>query len=710
MDEGPPTPLLPARKRQGTVGTGERKRLKVASIASERERSEVDEAFAEGREYCKQDAKEHPIPEPSSFQPEEPTNSDTNKVVFLLDIFSGTAGVTAAFIQMGDDALGLDHVIDKGRVKGPVSKIDLCKKENQDLVFQWLEKGKADAVMLAPPCGTSSRAREIPIKDSKGRSKPAPPPLRSRRHPNGLPSLRGLNALKVKLANKLYQFTRRVIDACCSLGIPFVCENLQRSWMWETSFFRELPLICRFQCMYGGNRLKKTAFLMNFEATNLLQVCDGSHSHLPWGKTQDVRTGAVVFSTSTEAEYPWLLCKQLAQAFFLKLQQLGKISDTNAPSMDASQRMGSGQQPRGKLAPLLVADYKFRIQVRSHGIPVPREITAQVPAPFQGIPISSKLISSRVETLKGEGGEKKDFHVSEFGVYRSPAEFMSFASTPVHPLDSPQMVDPSNLKAILAIRDWSHSEVASFRAKKLKYYIGMVESLASEEKVFRGTMDGQVNEVLAGKRLLVFKQMCADANVGDETLFEELTNGFRLTGRMHESGKFPKKLRPAGITVEQLRESSVWARKIFSSTKKVAADPEIASAVYDETQQQLQDGWVKGPFSDEQLDRKFPKGWVPSKRFGVRQGGKIRAVDDFSEFLVNLSVTSTEKVALYGIDEVVNTARSFMCSKSLSWENGGNVRVDDSFDPSKGPWVSLKGRALDLKSAYKQLARHPDDA
>ena len=316
-----------------------------------------------------------------------------------------------------------------------------------------------------------------------------------------------------------------------------------------------------------------------------------------------------------------------------------------------------------------------------------------------------------METLKGEGGEKKDCHVSEFGVYRSPAEFISFASTLVHPLDSPQMLDPSNLKAILAIRDWSHSEVASFRAKKLKYYIGMVESLASEEKVFGGTLDGQVNEVLAGKRLLVFKQMCADANVGDETLFEELTNGFRLTGRMHESGKFPKKLRPAGITVEQLRESSVWARKmIFSSTKKVAADPEIASAVYDETQQQLQDGWVKGPFSDEQLDRKFPKGWVPSKRFGVRQGGKIRAVDDFSEFLVNLSVTSTEKLALYGIDEVVNTARSFMCSKSLSSENGGNVRVDDSFDPSKGPWVSLKGRALDLKSAYKQLARHPDDA
>ena len=715
MGEGPPISLLPTRKRQGTLDVGERKRKRISSIASEGKHSEVDEVFAEGRHFCKQDTEEHPKLGLPPSQTEGAANSDSSKMVFLLDIFSGTAGVTAAFIQLGGDALGLDHIIDKSRVKGPVSKVDLCKKENQDLVMQWLDEGKADAVMLAPPCGTSSRAREIPITDARGRSKPAPPPLRSRNHPDGLPSLRGLNAMKVKLANKLYRFTRMVIDKCCQLGIPFMCENPQRSWMWETSFFRDLPSGCRFQCvhscMYGGNRLKKTAFLLNFQATNLLQVCDGSHPHLPWGKTQDVKTGALVFSTSTEAEYPWPLCKQLALAFFLKLQHLGLISDSNAPSMDVSQRMGAGQQPRGKLAPLLVSDFKFKIQIRSQGIPVPREITSQVPAPFQGIPLSSKLISSRIETLTGEKGEKKDWHVSEFGVYRSPAEFISFASTLVHPLDSPQMVDASNLRAIRAIRDWSCAEVAMFRAKKLKYYISMVESLASEEKCLRHKLDCQVNKVLAGKRLLVFKQMCDDACVGDETLFDELTSGFRLTGRMQESGKFPKKLRPAGITVEQLRESSVWARKmIFSSTKKVAADHEIAEAVYDETQQQLRDGWVKGPFSEDQLDRKFPKGWVPSKRFGVRQGGKIRAVDDFSEFLVNMSVTSTEKLALYGIDEVVNTARSFMCSKSLLLASDGTAKVDHSLDPSDGPWVSLQGRALDLKSAYKQLARHPDDA
>ena len=172
-------------------------------------------------------------------------------------------------------------------MRGPTSKVDLCKKENQEMVLQWLDERKIDGVMLAPPCGTSSRAREIPVFQS-GQKRRAPQPLRSARYPNGLPTLRGLDALKVKLANKLYAFTRRVIDKCVQLDIPFICENPLRSWMWSTSFFRQLHVSCIFQvihsCMYGGQRLKKTRFLMNFIADNLKRECDGRHQHLPWGK------------------------------------------------------------------------------------------------------------------------------------------------------------------------------------------------------------------------------------------------------------------------------------------------------------------------------------------------------------------------------------------------------------------------------------------
>ena len=379
-------------------------------------------------------------------------------------------------------------------------------------------------------------------------------------------------------------------------------------------------------------------------------------------------------------------------------------------SMDVCQRMGAGTQPRGKLGPLLLAEFKHKIMVRSSDVTVPKTITDDSVAPFQGLPLHSKLISSRTEVVKGETGDE-EIQVSEFGVYYTPDEFLQMASGLQHPLDSPQLVDEVNLRSMLAIRDWSEADILAFRAKSLKHYTKLAVSLMEDEKNLRNSMDPQVNAVLSGKRLKLFEQMCLDAGVSDETLFEELTSGFRLTGPMKASGQFPRRIKPASITVQQLRDSSVWSKRmIYSSCKRVASDPEIAAAVFQETQQQLSDGWVKGPFTMQQLDERFSGCWIPSKRFGVRQGGKVRAVDDFSEFLINCSVASTEKLALYGIDEVVNSARFFMGIGSITFDQSGLPVLKQPAAEKQGPWLQLQGRALDLKAAYKQLARHPEDA
>ena len=714
-DKGLPTSSKPTRKRQGIFEDKGEKRQRFEAIAPERELSGVVANGAEGQSFSEFPAEgQAKLTDAGRKSDGNGTQTDDKHcTVFLLDIFSGTAGVAASFIQLGGDALGLDHMVDRKRMRGPISKTDLCKKETQDQVISWLEQNKVDAVMLAPPCGTSSRAREIPVFES-GRKRAAPQPLRSKRWPNGIPSLRGVSALKVKLANKLYAFTRRVIDTCVRLGIPFICENPQRSWMWDTTFFQNLPGSCRFQCihscMYGGQRLKKTALLLNFEANNLKLTCNGKHQHLPWGKTISPHTGETVFSTTTEAEYPWALCKQLAQAFAEQMRMAGKSFELPSTTMDVKQRMGAGTQPRGKLGPLLLAEFKHKVVVRSSQVCVPRTITEDSPAPFQGIPLHSKLISSRTEMVKGVAGDE-EMQFSEFGVYYTPEEFLRMAATLQHPLDSPQLVDESNLRAMLAIRDWTEAQLAEFRTKNLRHYTKLAVDLMEDEKELRAGMDPQVNEVLRGKRLKLFQQMCADAGVADGTLFDELTAGFRLTGPMQASGQFPRRIKPATITVQQLRESSVWSKKmIYSSCKRVSSDPEIARAVFQETQQQLSDGWVKGPFTMQQMDERFGGCWIPSKRFGVRQGGKVRAVDDFSEFLVNASVTSTEKLALYGIDEVINTARFFMGIDAITFDCDGFPVLARCDSTGAGPWKQLQGRALDLKAAYKQLARHPDDA
>ena len=163
--------------------------------------------------------------------------------------------------------------------------------------------------------------------------------------------------------------------------------------------------------------------------------------------------------------------------------------------------MGAGRQPRGKLSPLLVAEFKHKVLVTSTEVIVPKVITDLVPPPFQGVPLHAKLISSRTEVaLKGDKGEKQ-VQISEFGVYRTPDEFIEFASGLQHPLDSPQVLEPANLRAMLAIRDWPASEVVAFRASNLRKYTNLAVKLMDEEKQLRETMDPQVNDVAERKAL-----------------------------------------------------------------------------------------------------------------------------------------------------------------------------------------------------------------
>lgn len=55
---------------------------------------------------------------------------------------------------------------------------------------------------------------------------------------------------------------------------------------------------------------------------------------------------------------------------------------------------------------LLVAEFKFEVLITSQGVSMPRDILPEALAPFQGIPIFAKCMSSRTEILTGEVGEK----------------------------------------------------------------------------------------------------------------------------------------------------------------------------------------------------------------------------------------------------------------------------------------------------------------
>ena len=92
------------------------------------------------------------------------------------------------------------------QVKAPVLRIDLATLSGQELLWRILQGPRVFAIHLGPPCGTSSRAREIKLK-----SRFSPRPLRSLQYPDGLANLPPKDRARVDTAKTLYHLSGAVM-------------------------------------------------------------------------------------------------------------------------------------------------------------------------------------------------------------------------------------------------------------------------------------------------------------------------------------------------------------------------------------------------------------------------------------------------------------------------------------------------------------------
>ena len=96
---------------------------------------------------------------------------------------------------------------------------------------------------------------------------------------------------------------------------------------------------------------------------------------------------------------------------------------------------------------------------------------------------------------------------------------------------------------------------------------------------------------------------------------------------------------------------------------------------------------------------------------GVKQGDKIRQIDDFSRFFINASTTVDEHIDLDGVDQIVNLGKIWADLIEFAKNNEGwfkTVWEDGSWswhqchaDYMEGP-TQIQGATIDLESAYKQ--------
>ena len=190
-----------------------------------------------------------------------PSEKPDLKNPVILEIFCGSARVTACLKMIGlTSSFGVDHI--KGKAVSTCKVADLMTQEGQQLLLTWLDAPNVKGVFLAPPCGTCSLARNIILRDSKGRPLPGPVPLRSHLYPEGLLNLSPKNRKRVSLANTLYEFLGRVIRIADSRGLIIVVENPRSSLFWLTKWWKskgvKLTYTAHQACAYGSEPPKWT--------------------------------------------------------------------------------------------------------------------------------------------------------------------------------------------------------------------------------------------------------------------------------------------------------------------------------------------------------------------------------------------------------------------------------------------------------------------
>ena len=185
--------------------------------------------------------------------------------------------------------------------------------------------------------------------------------------------------------------------------------------------------------------------------------------------------------------------------------------------------------------------------------------------------------------------------------------------------------------------------------------------------------------ILEKKRIALMRHL---KGYDDHTLADDIGRGFSLVGDRPMSSVLPPKLVPATISEEDLHRHSDKASKALRYMTRSSGDDELDQGLWTKILSEVDEGWMLGPLPWDDL----PMGAAVSRRFPLPQSGKVRPIDDLSQGQVNSTVNTYEQATVDGPDVICSYATYLLrCSEE------------------QGLSTCLRGRSLDLASAYRQL-------
>ena len=633
----------------------------------------------------------------------------------------------------------------KQRIK--VICLDLTKADHQKLVEEWVLSGRCLWAHFGVPCGTASRARLRRLNKRVH----GPPPLRSSTYPDGIPGISGLHLVKLRAANRLYSFMRKLIKLMQQKGIIWTVENPLTSLLWETSYWLDIaeatdPYYCELHnCMFGGERLKRTCLASNCSAIMALNVlCDGSHEHAPWSITNGV------FDTSLEAEYTPTLAKALATTILeaiakeYKLQNVVQFS--KKLKLSHFHALASAKQPSKALSMQVVPDFSHILVISNvpHEILFPVQdssldkcVSLQCHGQKLLIPCHSKLLRktdkkggedrlvkisiertpslhalSDVHLQKSNAGDfpphdmlachrqngkacdaqnfvfeatasKAECRDWVFGVRWTPESFVKEAVLVGHPFSTFSGLPSEVRLACECVASASPVDVINNRCSKLGEWLRLSKSFQVEEEALKTSMPECRRKILESKKLRLMRYIIESEGYDDSALADDVSCGFALVGEVPQSHVLPKKLLPATLSRQDLKCNSKRSNDALRFMTRSCGDKELDERLWDKTMLEVERGWLLGPLPWDNLKEET----TLSRRFPLEQSGKVRPIDDLSQSQINSTVTCYEQATVDGPD-VISAFATFLM-RCLA-DNGKSTE--------------LVGRSLDLASAYRQLA------
>ena len=635
-----------------------------------------------------------------------------------LELCCGSANLSAALRLHHVNAIGVDYGRNPQTPKAPTIQADISSPQGQKIVDQAEEDMHADIVHAAPPCGTASKARDKPIPlRFRLKGAPCPRPLRSPDFPRGIPhGLTEIEQLRVDTANQIYDY---VLAKCHNRHLTnklFSLENPSTSYFWmlpEAISLMHLPgvyVIDFQQCAHGGDRPVWRRWVTNIHGMlELVASCPGvsnSHVHSAFGINKSL--DGWKFDTASEATYPPLLCRRVSRIYVSALLLRGYSPAPTSLEDDIVEpntkrqytRATLGKFVRGNRLPQLISEFSCKTKCQ-----VPLTVT-------EGQTIKHEDAYAKVLGFDGE--PTGALLTAQIGIFRTPAQFIDAADRLRHPVDLPSFLPDGLLENVFWLLTTPNDQVARSRLEKLRQMKQWSLELRSENDKILQCLQSDQRNVLQNKHLALFDKVLREIGYKDTDLVKHLIEGTVLVGNVHKSGVFPHRYKPASLATEDLFKAAKVTRRSVIDNVRGSGDIEIDKAVWDDTLSEVERGWLSKQMTEDDVASAVGDDFVVARRFGIKQSGKIRSIDDYSEPQTNQTNGTQEKIDLLGTDEFFVLLQ--LVAASVAEDGSVNVELSDGrilsgrIPPGTTTTAarSWLGKTFDLKSAYRQLATSRD--